>query len=109
MVAAFAITVRAMTDTDKPIAEFKAMTVTSKKITVAVYVDRVEVRSKHAWPSPKYDLDTIPLQSVSAISSNSDGLAFQRVTVASSGGATDIKLKRADAERFTSLVRSMMT
>ena len=98
-----------MTNSDQPIAEFKAMNVTSKKITVVIYGDRVEVRSKHAWPSPKYDITSIPLKSVTAISSNSDGLAFQRVTVASSGGSTDIKLKRADAERFTEIVRSMIT
>ncbi len=93
---------------DKPVFECKDMTVTSKKIQIAVYSDRIERSSKNAWPSKKSTTNSIPLSTISAVSSTGNGVAFKRVTFASSGGTIEVKLKNKDAEQLVATVRPMI-
>ena len=93
---------------EQPIIEFKDMTVTSKKVKVSLYPDRIERTSENAWPSKKSATTSIPLRTVSSVSSESDGMAFQKVKFASGGGEVVVKLKKKDAEKLVEVVRPLI-
>lgn len=77
--------------------------------TVTVYADRIETATKKVAMNKRHAAGAVlPLRSVSSVSQERDGIAFQKVTFHASGGGLSVKVKHQDAGELVAVVNRLM-
>lgn len=99
----------------EPLATFKGF---AKKgvVEVDVYSDRVEWAFKsHMRASARLfrlagadKVEMMPIRAISSVTSERDGMAFEKVTLIASGNTVGFKLKTKDAIEAKDLIQKLM-